>query len=178
MNRSGVVKLYYVCCTTYAKSVIQVSSWPIWGPTHFEMWTRRTPAQNKCIYTWRWVNRRKGAVLIPLPRQRWTRKSTTPRSCLQFVQRADINSHLTDILHFNPSSHSNLRHILQLKMKSLTILAAVLTLVNLTHAFPASLNDAPVIDSVATCLEQCPEVFCVEIWPQAGRVFVSFQTRF
>lgn len=52
-------------------------------------------------------------------------------------------------------------------MKSLS-LAAALTVVKLVSAI---FNDATVTDSIQTCLGNCTQTFCVEMWPQVGCIF-------
>jgi hypothetical protein len=53
-------------------------------------------------------------------------------------------------------------------MKYLGILAAVLTALQLAYAIPANPSDASPASVVATCMDNCPRTFCIELWPQAG----------
>jgi hypothetical protein len=69
-------------------------------------------------------------------------------------------------------------HIPHSKMKSLSILAAILTALNLTHAIPTSPSNAPGNDSVVTCLANCPQTFCLDIWPQVGRFCAPMASEF
>jgi hypothetical protein len=163
----GQVTLHYVCCITYTKyssSYFLHSQYEDQYSTN--LWRRRcTNTEQEYMhlrvgYKEGWC--RPNITSAPI----LNRESTTP----ECVQHGNLNLPFTSILHFNPSSHSDLLHKLQPKMKSLIVLAAV---VNLTYAVPASPSDVLITNLVTTCIEKCPQVLCVEIWPQVGRVFMS-----